>query len=260
MTPPPAVPVTVVIPTYNERENLRSLVPRLLALGPAYRIVVVDDNSPDGTGVVADLLAAEHPDRVQVLHRPKKEGIGPAYVAGFRAALSGDAAVIAEMDADHSHDPADLAKLVAAAERADLVLGSRYVPGGRTVGWPLRRRLLSRFGGLYARTILGVPITDLTSGFKVFRRAALEVLDLDTIRSDGYAFQIETTYRLLKRGFTVVEVPIVFADRVAGASKLSRRIVFEAMLVVWKLRFARGDAEGREQIAGADVPGAEGPG
>jgi dolichol-phosphate mannosyltransferase len=257
LTPLPSPSITVVIPTFNERENLRSLIPRLLALGPAYRIVVVDDSSPDGTGALADQLAAEHPGRVQVLHRPKKEGIGPAYVAGFRTALAGDAALIAEMDADHSHDPADLVRLVAAAERADVVLGSRYVPGGRTVGWPRHRRLLSRFGGLYAGTILGVPIADLTSGFKVFRRAALEALDLDAIRSDGYAFQIETTYRLLKHGFTVVEVPIVFSDRVAGASKLSRRIVFEAMLVVWKLRLARGEAGKRGRLS---EPGAEGPG
>jgi dolichol-phosphate mannosyltransferase len=229
----------VVIPTYNERENIAALVPRLLALDPAYRVLIVDDNSPDGTGKVADELAATHPDRVEVLHRPAKQGIGPAYVAGFRRALAGDAALIAEMDADLSHDPADLPRLVEAASRTDLALGSRYLPGGRTVGWPLRRRFLSRFGGLYARVILGAPITDLTGGFKVFRREALAGLDLAALRSDGYAFQIETTYRLLRQGYSVVEVPIVFTDRVAGASKLSRRIVLEAMLVVWRLRFSR---------------------
>jgi dolichol-phosphate mannosyltransferase len=234
-----AGPVVVVIPTYNERENIGTLVPQVLALGPEYRVLIVDDNSPDGTGKLADELADENPDRIRVLHRPAKRGIGPAYVAGFRAALATDAVLIAEMDADRSHDPADLARLVGETARADLVIGSRYLPGGQTIGWPLRRRLLSRFGGLYARTILGAPISDLTGGFKVFRRQALASLDLDSLRSDGYAFQIETTYRLLRRGFTVVEVPIVFTDRIAGASKLSRRIVFEAMLVVWRLRLTR---------------------
>lgn len=239
MSHPSRAPIAVVIPTYNERENLRALVPRILDLGPEYRVLVVDDNSPDGTGAVADDLAANHPGRVQVRHRSHKAGIGPAYVAGFRAALAGDAALIAQMDADLSHDPADLARLVAVTESADVALGSRYVDGGRTAGWPLHRRLLSRFGGAYARLVLGVPVADLTGGFKVFRREALAALDLDTIRSDGYAFQIETSYRLLMRGFRVVEAPIAFTDRVAGASKLSRRIVFEAMLVVWKLRLDR---------------------
>jgi dolichol-phosphate mannosyltransferase len=244
---PGRAPITVVIPTYNERENIRTLIPAILGLGPHYRVLVVDDGSPDGTGAVADDLAAAHPERVHVVHRPRKAGIGPAYVAGFRAALAGDAALIAQMDADLSHDPADLARLVAATETADLALGSRYVPGGRTVGWPLYRRLLSRAGGRYARAVLGVFVTDLTGGFKVFRRDALAALDLDAIRSDGYAFQIETTYRLLKDGFRVTETPIAFTDRVAGASKLSRRIVFEAILVVWKLRLDRG-ASGRPRF------------
>ena len=239
MSPSPCASITVVIPTYNERENIQRLAPRILELGPAYRILIVDDNSPDGTGAVAEELAAAHPDRIQVLHREKKAGIGPAYVAGFRTAMAGDATLIAQMDADLSHDPADLARLVASIDGADLALGSRYVPGGRTVGWPIHRRLLSRFGGRYARAILGVPVADLTGGFKVWRREALVALDLDAVRSDGYGFQIETTYRLIKQGFRVVEVPIVFTDRVAGASKLSRRIVIEAMLVVWKLRFER---------------------
>ena len=238
-TSPPG-PVAVVIPTYNERENLNALVPRLLALGERFRVVVVDDNSPDGTGAVADALAATHADRVRVLHRARKEGIGPAYVAGFRAVLASDAAFVAEMDADHSHDPADLPRLLAAVEGGyDLAIGSRYVPGGRTVGWPLVRRLISRWGGRYTRTVLGIPIADPTGGFKVFARAALAALDLDAIHSDGYGFQIETTYRVLRRGGRVAELPIVFTDRVAGASKLSRRIVFEAMFVVWRLRFAR---------------------
>lgn len=235
--PPPSV--TVVIPTYNERENLATLVPRILALGDAFGILVVDDNSPDGTGAIADQLATAHPGRVQVLHRPRKEGIGRAYIAGFQAALATDPALIVEMDADHSHNPDDLPRLVAATRDYDLVLGSRYVPGGRTVGWPLHRQLISRVGGRYARLVLGVPIHDPTGGFKVFRRATLEAIDLPTIHSDGYCFQIETTYRALRRGFRVTELPITFTDRVAGKSKLSRRVVFEAMLVVWKLRFER---------------------
>lgn len=231
--------VAVVIPTFNERENLASLVPKVLALGDRYRIIVVDDNSPDGTGKIADDLAITHPGRVEVLHRPTKQGIGRAYIAGFRAALASDAGLIVEMDADHSHDPTSLPTMVAATGEADIVLGSRYVPGGHTVGWPRHRRLISRLGGLYARLVLGVPIADLTGGYKVFTRDALRSLDLDAIESDGYGFQIETTYRLLKRGCRVVELPITFTDRVAGASKLSRRIVLEAAWVVWKLRFQR---------------------
>ncbi len=225
-----------MIPTYNERENLPSLVPAVLALGDAYRVLIVDDNSPDGTGALADALADEHPARVAVLHRPTKQGIGPAYVAGFRAALASGAVLIAEMDADHSHNPADLPRLVAAAAMHDLVLGSRYVRGGQTEGWPLYRRLLSRFGGCYAQMVLGVSIADLTGGFKVFRRETLIALDLDAIHADGYGFQIETTYRALRCGFRVVEIPITFTDRVAGASKLSYRVVLEAMTVVWRLR------------------------
>jgi len=240
--PAPPMAITVVIPTYNECDNLRSLVPQVLGLGPGYRVIVADDNSPDGTGKVADALAEVFPGRVQVLHRPGKAGIGPAYVAGFRAALADGADLVVEMDADHSHRPSDLPRLVAAAAGADLVLGSRYVAGGSVEGWPLHRRLLSRFGGIYARTILGVPVSDMTGGFKVFRRATVEALDLDGLGSDGYGFQIETTYRVLQGGGRVVEVPIVFVDRVAGASKLSRFIVLEAMLLVWRLRWERGAA------------------
>jgi dolichol-phosphate mannosyltransferase len=237
--------IVVVIPTYNERENLATLVPAVLALGPGYRIIVVDDNSPDGTGALADELASTYPGRVDVIHRPKKEGLGRAYLAGFHRALAGDADLIAEMDADHSHNPADLPRLVAAAATHDLVLGSRYVPGGRTQGWPLHRQLISRLAGIYARTILGVPIADPTGGFKVFRRATLAALDLAAIDSDGYAFQIETTYRALQDGRTVIQVPITFADRVAGKSKLSRRIIVEAMIVVWKLRLGRRRRDGK---------------
>lgn len=229
--------IVVVIPTYNERENIRTLVPSVLALGPRYFIVVVDDNSPDGTGAVADELAGASAGRVAVLHRPSKQGIGPAYLAGFREALARSPDLIATMDADHSHDPADLVRLVAAASRADLVLGSRYVKGGQTRGWPLYRRAISRLGGLYAHAVLGVPLADLTGGFKVYRRATLAALDLDRIRSDGYVFQIETTYRAIQLGFRVVEVPITFVDRVEGKSKLSRRIVAEAVVMVWRLRF-----------------------
>ena len=232
--------VVVVIPTYNERANLPVCLERVLALGPCYRVVVVDDNSPDGTGQVADALSAQRPTRIEVLHRPVKAGLGPAYVAGLRAALAAEPDLIATMDADLSHDPADLPRLVAASTDYDVVLGSRYTPGGATRGWPLHRRLLSRFGGRYAATVLGVPVADLTSGFKVFRRAALDSVDLDTIRSDGYGFNIEITYRALCQGCRVAEVPIVFADRVAGASKLSHRIMLEAAVMVWRLRFGGG--------------------
>jgi dolichol-phosphate mannosyltransferase len=231
--------ITIVIPTYNESENIRTLVPDLLALDPRLSILIVDDGSPDGTGAIADGFSAASPDRVSVLHRTKKAGIGPAYIAGFERVLTTGADLIVTMDADYSHHPTDLPRLIAAAEKADLVLGSRYVPGGNTSGWPLSRRFISRIGGFYARAVLGVHVRDLTGGFKVFRRSALEALPLDRIRSDGYVFQIETTYRLLRRGLRVEEAPITFADRVAGKSKLSRRIVLEAMIVVWKLRFDR---------------------
>jgi dolichol-phosphate mannosyltransferase len=232
--------VAVVIPTYNERENLASLAPRLLELGPGYLFLIVDDNSPDGTGKLADELAAAHPGRFAVLHRQAKEGLAAAYVAGLRAALQTPAELIVTMDADHSHDPADLARLVAAAAEHHVVIGSRYVAGGRTLGWPRHRRLLSRLGGLYARTVLGVPVADLTSGFKCFRRAVLEAVDLDAIRSGGYAFNIEINYRASRCGYTVHEVPVVFADRTIGNSKLSRAIVLEALGIVWRLRFGDG--------------------
>ena len=231
--------VTVVIPTYNERENLASLVPPLLERNPTYRAVIVDDNSPDGTGKLADRLAADFPGRISVVHRLQKQGIGPAYVAGFRKSLRSECEFIATMDADHSHNPDDLPRLVKRGEEADLVLGSRYVPGGSTHGWPAHRKLISRLGGTYARIVLGLSIADLTGGFKVYKRQTLEALDFDSIRSDGYAFQIETTYETVKSGFCVVEEPITFTDRYAGKSKLSRMIVLEAMLVVWRLRFER---------------------
>jgi dolichol-phosphate mannosyltransferase len=241
--------VVVVVPTYNERPNIEALVRAVLAQGDPYRVIVVDDNSPDGTGRLADELAGAQPGRIEVLHRSAKQGLGPAYVAGFQRALQLAPDLIAQMDADLSHDPADLPRLVAAAVRYDLAIGSRYVPGGGTVGWPLWRRLLSRMGGDYARVVLGVPIRDLTGGFKVWRRSVLERLDLAALRSDGYAFTIEATWRALQSGARVVEVPIVFTDRVAGASKLSRRIVLEAALLVWKLRWeARATAAGTRPV------------
>jgi dolichol-phosphate mannosyltransferase len=231
--------VQVVIPTYNERENLQILIPRLMNLRPDLIVTVVDDGSPDGTGQLADELSRAYPGRVGVVRRSAKEGIGPAYRAGFAAALANRAELIAQMDADLSHQPEDLARLIEAATTADLVLGSRYVPGGSTSGWPWYRRAISKLGGNYARRVLGVPIADLTGGFKVYRRDTLNRIGLEDVRSDGYVFQIETTYRALTQGFRVVEIPIAFTDRVAGKSKLSRRIVVEAMVVVWRLRFDR---------------------
>ncbi len=228
--------VVVVVPTYNERDNLGPLVERVLALDN-YRMIVVDDASPDGTGDLADALARAHPGRIEVIHRCRKQGLGPAYIAGLGRALEHGAEVIVHMDADLSHNPDDVPRLVAAAEAADLVIGSRYIPGGGTVGWPIGRRALSRLGGRYARAVLGAPVHDLTGGFKAWRRETLAALDLPTMRADGYGFMIETTWRALQGGAQVVELPIVFTDRIAGASKLSRRIVLEAAILVWQLRF-----------------------
>src|SRR6185312_14485054 len=217
---------TVCLPTYNERENLEPMVTALLErLGADDTILVIDDGSPDGTGELADRIAAEHAGRVAVLHRPVKEGLGPAYLAGFRRALDDGSELVLEMDCDFSHDPADVPRLIAACEGgADLALGSRYVPGGGTRNWGLVRRAISWGGSFYARALLGVGVRDLTGGFKCFRRAVLETLDLDAIESKGYAFQIETTYRAIRRGFRVEEVPITFVDRTEGTSKMSRSI------------------------------------
>ncbi|MGZ6142795.1 MAG: polyprenol monophosphomannose synthase [Myxococcales bacterium] len=226
----------VILPTYNERENLPEIVPAILAAAPEADILVVDDNSPDGTGALADALASQHAGRVRVLHRERKEGLGRAYLAGFADALARGYGRVVEMDADFSHDPRRLPALLEASRDADLVLGSRYVEGGGTVNWGLGRRLLSKGGSLYARTILGLSIRDLTGGFKCFRREVLEGIDLATVRSSGYAFQIELTYRAVRRGFTVREIPIVFADRRVGKSKMSRGIVAEALWMVWKIR------------------------
>ena len=228
----------VCLPTYNERENLERMVHALgEVLGPDDRVLVIDDSSPDGTGEIADRLAAEH-GFVDVLHRPRKEGLGPAYIAGFRRALADGADLVIEMDCDFSHRPEDARRLIYAAADADLVLGSRYVPGGSVGNWGLGRRVISRGGSLYAQLLLGVPVRDLTGGFKCYRRRVLERIDLDAIDSRGYAFQIETTYRALRAGFRVVEVPISFVDRQVGGSKMSRSIVLEAIWKVPALRLA----------------------
>jgi dolichol-phosphate mannosyltransferase len=226
----------VIVPTYNECENIAAIVPRILAQGDAYHVLIVDDNSPDGTGEIADALAAKE-RRVHVMHRPGKAGLGRAYIAGFHWALDFGAELVFEMDADFSHDPDALPRFVEAIRDADLVLGSRYVAGGGVQNWPLARQWMSRGGSLYARTILGVGVRDLTGGFKCFRRRVLETLDLNGIETTGYAFQIEMTYRALLHGFRVREIPILFVDRVQGASKMSRRVFLEAVVAVWKLRF-----------------------
>jgi dolichol-phosphate mannosyltransferase len=228
--------ICICLPTYNERENLEPMVAALGAvLGDDGVVLVIDDNSPDGTGEIADRLAEAH-DWVHVLHRPQKEGLGPAYLAGFNRALDLGADLVMEMDCDFSHNPADVPRLTAAADDDDLVIGSRYVPGGGTRNWGLVRRLISRGGSLYAQLLLGVPIRDLTGGFKCYRRAVLETIDLNAIDSKGYAFQIETTYRAVRAGFRVVEIPIVFVDRQVGGSKMSKAIVLEA---VWKVPLLR---------------------
>jgi dolichol-phosphate mannosyltransferase len=232
------VRATICLPTYNEAENLERMIRALEPVGA--RVLVIDDSSPDGTGAIADRLAAEL-DWVDVLHRERKEGLGPAYLAGFRSALAEGAELIVEMDCDFSHDPADVPRLLAAAEAgADLVLGSRYVEGGSVSDdWGIVRRAISTGGSLYARLLLGIPISDLTGGFKCFRRTVLETIDLDAVHSKGYAFQIELTYRALRKGFRVVEVPIRFVDRTHGGSKMSRAIVLEAIWKVPELRLLR---------------------
>ncbi|MDR0965066.1 MAG: polyprenol monophosphomannose synthase [Myxococcales bacterium] len=229
----------VIIPTYNELENLEPITSAVLDSLPRADVLIVDDNSPDGTGEKAAALAARNP-RVHVLHREAKQGLGRAYLAGFDWALARPYRFIFEMDADFSHDPKRLPALIEAAEQgADLVLGSRYVQGGGTVNWGFSRQAISQCGSLYARTILGIPVRDLTGGFKCFRREVLEGIDLKTVQSVGYAFQVELTYRAIQRGFKVREIPILFEDRRVGQSKMSRKIFFEAATMVWKLRFAK---------------------
>jgi dolichol-phosphate mannosyltransferase len=230
------VQATVCLPTYNERENVERMVRALVDEG--VHVLVIDDNSPDGTGEIADRLAAEL-DGVDVLHREHKEGLGPAYLAGFARAIADGAELILEMDCDFSHEPKDVRRLIAQAEQgADLVLGSRYVPGGRIPNWGLLRRFISRGGCVYAQLWLQTRVRDLTGGFKCYRRRVLETIDLDAIDAKGYAFQIETTYRTLRKGFRVVEVPITFVDREEGGSKMSKSIVLEAIWMVPALRWA----------------------
>jgi dolichol-phosphate mannosyltransferase len=240
----------VILPTYNEAECLEPMVTAVLdaLAGEDPRVLVVDDASPDGTGQIADRLAAEHP-RVEVLHRPAKAGLGQAYVAGFARALDAGAGCVFEMDCDFSHDPADLPRLLARARAgADLVLGSRYMPGGGVENWGLVRRALSRGGSLYARAVLGVAIRDLTGGFKCFRAATLEAIDPASVRSQGYAFQVELTWRVLRAGLRVEEVPIVFHERRNGASKMTWRIALEAAWIVPSLRRVGGGGSRTSKI------------
>ncbi len=227
--------VLVVVPTYNERQNLPVIVPPILQQDPRIEILVVDDNSPDGTGAIADELATAEP-RVHVLHRTAKAGLGKAYLAGFGWALEHGYDLVFEMDADFSHDPKFLPQFLQAAETADLVIGSRYKSGVNVINWPMSRLLLSIGANQYARWVTGLPITDSTGGFKCFRRQVLEAIDFSRVRSNGYAFQIEMSYRAWRKGFRLVEIPIVFTDRIEGQSKMNKRIVREAIWMVWWLR------------------------
>lgn len=224
-----------MVPTYNELMNLPHVVPAILSQDPRLHILVVDDNSPDGTGALANRLSEIEP-RVHVLHRTNKEGLGKAYIAGFRWALERDYEVIFEMDADFSHDPDRIGDFLRAIQEADLVLGSRYVKGVNVINWPISRLLLSLGANLYARIVTGLPLTDSTGGFKAFRRQVLEAIDLDKVRSNGYAFQIEMSFIAWKKGFRLKEIPIVFTDRMEGQSKMNKRIVREAIWMVWWLR------------------------
>lgn len=226
----------VVIPTYNERENLTRLIPEILSLDEKFHILVVDDNSPDGTGAVADKFVAENPGIVHVLHRESKEGLGKAYIAGFKYALEFGADYIFEMDADLSHDPERLPAFLPKLEKCDIVVGSRYLKGISIVNWALKRLILSLVANKYARFITGLKVSDTTSGFKCFKREVLEDIDLDKVHSDGYAFQIEMNYRAKKLGYSIGEIPIIFIDRDLGNSKMSKKIIWEAIWMVWRLR------------------------
>jgi dolichol-phosphate mannosyltransferase len=235
--------VLIIIPTYNERENLEAIVGAVERALPEASFLIIDDHSPDGTGQIADELAARDP-RVSVMHRAGKLGLGTAYVAGFRWALERGFDFVFEMDADFSHDPKYLAPMLERARAGgDMVIGSRYVAGGGTENWGVGRKLISQGGSLYARAILGIKVRDITAGFICYRRAVLEGIDIDTLRSNGYSFQIETKYRAHRAGFRVVEHPIVFADRRVGKSKMSRKIFLEALTMVWKIRFSRPEAK-----------------
>lgn len=227
----------VIVPTYNERENITRLIDLVLYQDPSIDVLVIDDGSPDGTGQLADEVAAVNP-RVNVIHRPSKMGLGTAYIAGFKWALQHSYAYVLEMDADFSHDPAHLPQFLTSIQDADLVLGSRYREGRVTVvNWPVARLLLSYFANVYARIVTGLQLYDATGGFKCFRRAVLEAINLDDVRSNGYAFQIEMSFRAWRRGFRIVEIPIVFVDRTEGVSKMSKKIVREAIWMVWRLRW-----------------------
>jgi dolichol-phosphate mannosyltransferase len=229
----------VIVPTYNERENLPALAHRVLRLPRPVDLLVVDDNSPDGTGQLADDLAAKHPS-IHVLHRTEKNGLGRAYCAGFQWALQRSYEFIFEMDGDFSHNPDDIPKFLDAAQQADLVLGSRYRDGIRVINWPLKRLMLSLAAAKYVRLITGMPISDPTGGYKCFRRGTLQLIDLDRIRSNGYSFQIEVTHQIWRRGLRIMEVPIIFTDRYQGSSKMSRKIVWEALAMVWRLWIQNG--------------------
>lgn len=229
-------PAIVVIPTFNEAENILPLIAEIHAVVPEIHILVVDDASPDGTGALVSELASRDP-RVRLLTRPRKQGLGTAYLAGFRDSLERGYALICQMDSDFSHQPRYLADFLREVERADVIVGSRYAPGGATEDWSLKRQALSRGGNLYARWILGIPIRDLTSGFKCFRRTVLETISLDTVRAEGYAFQMEMTYRAWRLGFRIREVPIVFPDRSRGVSKLTGGVFWESVKMPWSLRF-----------------------
>jgi dolichol-phosphate mannosyltransferase len=227
----------VVVPTYNEKENIEKIIDAVLSQGEDFEILVVDDNSPDGTGAIVDRMAETEP-RVHAIHREGKLGLGSAYIAGFKWALANtDAQFVFEMDADFSHDPNALPEFIEAAVDRDLVIGSRYLTGITVVNWPLSRLILSYGANVYTRIITGLPLKDSTGGFKCFRRETLEELPLDTIRSDGYSFQIEMNFFAWKKGFRIVEIPIIFTDRRVGISKMSRKIIWEAMFMVWRLRF-----------------------
>lgn len=229
----------VIVPTYNEKDNLPAIVERIMRHPDYVELLVVDDNSPDGTGQIADTIAKQN-SRVHVLHRSEKNGLGRAYCAGFKWALERDYQFILEMDGDFSHNPDDIPAFLAAAQNADLVLGSRYKDGIRVINWPLRRLMLSMGAGKYVRLITGMPVSDPTGGYKCFRRSALQSLDLDAVRSNGYSFQIEMTHKLWRKGFRIAEVPIIFTDRFQGSSKMSRKIVYEALFMVWRLWFQNG--------------------
>jgi dolichol-phosphate mannosyltransferase len=232
-------PTLIVMPTYNERENLPRMAQRLLALPTKVDLLVVDDNSPDGTGKLADELAAKHPE-IHALHRSEKNGLGRAYIAGFKWALERGYEFIFEMDGDFSHNPDDVPAFLEAAQNADLVVGSRYINGIRIINWPLHRLMLSKGAALYVRVITGMPITDPTGGYKCFRRHALQALNLEAVQSNGYSFQIELTHKLWRQGYQVAEVPIIFTERVQGHSKMSGHIVREALFMVWRLWFQNG--------------------